>query len=72
LVDRGTPPSSDAGVVVGAGALLLRELNDEMNSSAGGASPRRFFRCSAAASFDKLLVYVMMSLRELSSSGKSR
>jgi hypothetical protein len=32
----------------------LRALNEDMKSSAAGESPRRFFKCSAAAVFDNL------------------
>lgn len=31
-----------------------RELNAEMNSNAAGESPRRFLRCSAPSSLERL------------------
>ena len=38
------------------GALLRRALKELMNSRALGLSPRRAFRCSAAASFGRVEV----------------
>lgn len=66
---RGFLPGSDADVLYEAagapglgvsesaflGASRL-ELKLEMNSSDCGESPSRFFRCSAAASFAKVLL----------------
>lgn len=49
---RGTSDGADnAEAPLGASR---RELKEVMNSSAWGESPRRFLRCSAAASFDRL------------------
>jgi len=50
---------------------LLRLLNEVMNSSAWGLSPRKFCRWSAASLSDKVSVYEMTCLRESSSSGRT-
>jgi hypothetical protein len=49
-----------------------RELKAEINSKAAGESPRRFLRCSAPSSVDRLAAYVMICVRESSSSGRIR
>ena len=50
-----------AGLGTGGGAAVLgaslRALKELMNSRALGESPRRFLRCSAAASFGSAEVY---------------
>lgn len=48
-----------------------RELKDAMNSKAPGESPKRFLRCSAHSSFERVVEYVMISPRLSSSSGRS-
>jgi len=50
----------------------LRELNALMNSNDCGPSPSMFFRCSAPASLDNVVVYVMISRKDSSSRGSSR
>lgn len=49
-----------------------RLLKDEMNSRDCGESPRIFCRCSAAAGFERLSVYAMISFNDSASSGRSR
>lgn len=46
-------------------------LKLEMNSNACGESPSKFFRCSAATSFGRVSVYVMICFKLSSSSGSS-
>ena len=48
-----------------------RELNEAMNSRAPGESPRRPLRFSAHASLERLAEYVMICVRDSSSSGRS-
>ena len=58
--------------MLGGAEVPRRELNDEMNSKACGESPSRFFKCSAAASFDRVDEYEMTSFSETSSKGRRR
>ena len=68
-------PSTSAGAGATAeGAVFgasLRALKELMNSRALGESPRRFLRCSAAASFGSAEVYSMICVRESWSRGRS-
>lgn len=48
-----------------------RELKDAMNSKAPGESPKRFLRCSAHSSFERVAEYAMISPRLSLSSGRS-
>lgn len=58
----------------GAGAAIfgafLRALKELMNSRALGESPRRFLRCSAAASFGSAEVYSTICSKESWSRGR--
>ncbi len=54
-----------------AGAFCRRRLKLDMNSKALPSSPKRFLRCSAAASLESVLVYAMICLRLSLSSGSS-
>lgn len=50
--------------------VCRRELKEVINSSAAGESPKRFFKWSAAASFDRLAEYAKICSRDSLSSGR--
>ena len=54
-----------------AAGASRRELYEQMNSRALGESPRRFFRCSAAASLGSVEVYSRIWFKDSSSRGRS-
>ena len=58
------------GAGVAAAGASLRALKELMNSRALGESPRRFLRCSAAASFGSAEVYSIMCSKESWSRGR--
>jgi len=76
-VVRGTSDWLEDGVEEDGAGLAgcgfgRRLLKDEMNSRDCGESPRMFCKCSAAAGFERLSVYAMISFNDSASSGRRR